>query len=164
MNGITWKLEENKIRSFCIEPLDKSSSPTMVFMTYFKGSKVGEKRPRGDMGNRTLTIGLAAKNLTTAEFEPSDLETECVKFGEIFERQDRVTGAIYGTQTNVLIVCATSYCTTYQAGFQDKRYQTVPTSSKYISEVLLLDLSTLEKRTEFLGLTDDLEWRRLWIV
>ena len=124
----------------CLKPPPRSASPDAIFVgTVCVGSM-----------QRRYTIGIAAKNynkLTTAD--RGDIEDECQKFNDIFEGSNLDKSSRF----NILFFCSSQYGTKTKKEFMGKKFFVAESSAwKHIDEVIVLDLSSEEKRGEFFGL------------
>ncbi|KAL4100545.1 hypothetical protein PRIC1_008337 [Phytophthora ramorum] len=69
----------------------------------------------------------------------------------MFGKFDYDTKFSFGVMTNVLVVCLIGGSGKLRANVKEDGTMASPTDCKHISEVLLSDLTTSEKRTDFFG-------------
>jgi len=122
--------------------LPKSSSPDVLFAATVKWQKAEKVR---------LTTGLSMKCYkNTTNFDLKELMVECKLFDQIFLNSPPLP--FEGTRLNVLIICATQY-DKKDFKFFHQNFLVVEMSKefKHIDEVILLDLTSREKRADFFG-------------
>ncbi|KAL4155917.1 hypothetical protein PRNP1_008018 [Phytophthora ramorum] len=69
----------------------------------------------------------------------------------MFGKLDYDTKFSFGVITNVLVLCLIGGSDKLRVNLKEDGTMASPTDCKHISEVLLLDLTTSEKRTDFFG-------------
>ncbi|EGZ25877.1 hypothetical protein PHYSODRAFT_312145 [Phytophthora sojae] len=155
MDEIDQKLDAKEGSCLCLKPLPESSSADVIFVKR-SVSSVGRKRVHDDIDARTLMVALVLKNYgSKLQFGPKQLE-EVGKFRMMFDNLDSSTKQKFGVMTNVLIVCSTNYSKKYlKTCHKDD-------TSRFEVEALELDLSTLENRAEFFGLSSEPDLAAVW--
>ncbi|TMW57774.1 hypothetical protein Poli38472_014377 [Pythium oligandrum] len=126
-------LGESAHQSVCFKARPRSLSPSALLMTRRTNSEAA----------RLVTVGLVVKAIATQ----SDLDMECKQFDVMFDRRIHESTHV-GPMTNALIVCATSLGEALKA---KEVYRVVepPISCKYVNHVIVLDLSSPERRAAF---------------
>uniref|UniRef100_A0A7S0M7J1 Uncharacterized protein n=1 Tax=Cryptomonas curvata TaxID=233186 RepID=A0A7S0M7J1_9CRYP len=145
VNKDLWPKLLNEIdnhKSLCLLPRLRSASSDVLFFGDVQRSR---KTCR-------FAIGVAGKNYNETTFANlNDIKKECTKFNVMFE------GSEIAHRLNILIFCATNYGAGLRTKFGNNFFFTLDDLSTWpnIDEVVVLDLSSREKRAQFFGVSSD---------
>ena len=132
-----------KYPDICLKPRPQSSSSDVYFLT-----NVTDESGK----NIKVTIGLGIKNYSRAKLNKDQLLQECELFNRTFDNDD------LKDRLNILIICCTNYDDNIKVALDDNYfYQWQESSFPCIHEILLLNLTSVEKRSLFFGVQDQLE-------
>jgi hypothetical protein len=145
VNNNLWPVllkEMDQYDSLCLKPRLRSGSSDVLFFGNVKRYRK----------IRRFSIGIAGKNFNeTTMANLNDINKECAKFNVMFEGSETVH------RLNILIFCATNYGPGLQTEFGNRHFFTLNYISAWpnIDEVVVLDLSSREKRSQFFGFSTE---------
>jgi hypothetical protein len=156
MQEIRGLLDGLEHESFCFKFRPQSLSVDAFFVTrnqpdmHVFGDR--QKLPRPSYWNsRTLTVGLIVRELNVAAFDVDALHAECMRFNAMFEHLDDDTRTGFGYMINVLVVGVTGCSDELRELFGHDNTMAPPEDCEFVSDIVLLDLTTSQKRAEFFG-------------
>jgi hypothetical protein len=135
--------EMEKSRSLCSKPPLGSASPDSLFLGTVRKSSEDFR----------YVCGVASKNFVEEKTSVgmAMIEEECENFNAIFDGSDGKDPK----RLRILFICASGYDEGVKKLFEGKKFHVlkVPQKWKYIDELILLDLTSVQNRAEFFGLT-----------
>jgi hypothetical protein len=140
--GILREMETSK--SFCLKPPLRSASPDALFLGTVRKSSEDFR----------YVCGIASKNYVEEKTSVgmAMINKECEKFNVIFDGSDGKDPK----RLRVLFICASGYDVGIKKLFEGKKFHVLKVSQQWknIDELILLDLTTVQNRAEFFGLTN----------
>jgi hypothetical protein len=135
--------EMEKSRSLCLKPPLGSASPDALFLGTVRKSSEDFR----------YVCGVASKNFVEEKTSVgmAMIDEECENFNAIFDGSDGKDPK----RLRILFICASGYDVGIKKLFEGKKFHVlkVPQKWKYIDELILLDLTSVQNRAEFFGLT-----------
>ena len=138
-----FKSVNQKYPDICLKPRPQSSSSDVYFLA----------NVTDESGNKIkLTIGLGIKNYSKSKLNKNQLLQERELFNRTFDNND------LKDRLNILIICCTNYDDNIKSALDDNYfYQWRESTFPCIHEIILLNLTSVEKRSLFFGVQGQLE-------
>ena len=136
--------EMEKSISLCLKPPLRSASPDALFLGTVRKSSEDFR----------YVCGVASKNYVEEKTSVgmAMIDEECEKFNVIFDGSDGEDPK----RLRVLFICSSGYDAGIKKLFKGKKFHVLKVSQKWknIDELILLDLTSVQNRAEFFGLTN----------